>query len=375
MSSSPQVTSPVSTTPTVTVTNSPVVNSLATTSAVSSAVSTAPVMSTMSSTSTSALTNSPSNAANSVMDMSSLSYTINAANLSGFPSPSSLLATDDESDAITWENIKIALRDVPLGGFYLSNEDPTEEEIRRHKSYYHKISNALSQALDLNRKHDQKTIQMVTAYKDILADILEEANAQQKKLDEKNEETLNDNIASHVPVPPNDDYFKEPFPLRALRSRSEAVSGYANNKRKYNEKKEVCPALLFNSIQASCRESQASIRAVAKLGLMSQTVLSNVAAQAERSAYSSTAMRYVVENAASMDFCIDALKVATGPDSEIQQAIQNLGARIDNISVPLIDNNLVMTAIAKNEALNEFIEKKIEEKTTSKTKICRKAKT
>merc|ERR1712016_307737 len=206
---------------------------------------------------------------------------------------------------------------------------------------------------------------MITTYKDKLAEILEEANAQQKKLDEKNEETINENIVPHAPVPANDDYFKESYPLRALRNRSEAVAVLANNKRKYGEKKEVCPALIFNSIQASCRDSQASIRAVAKLGLMSQTVLSNVAAQAERSAYSSTAMRYVVENTASMDFCIDALKVATGPDSDIQKALNNLDARIDSINVPRIDDHLVMTAIAENKALNEFLEKKVEEKTTN----------
>merc|ERR1712016_286885 len=89
---------------------------------------------------------------------------------------------------------------------------------------------------------------MITTYKDKLAEILEEANAQQKKLDEKNEETINENIVPHAPVPANDDYFKESYPLRALRNRSEAVAVLANNKRKYNEKKEVCPALIFNSI-------------------------------------------------------------------------------------------------------------------------------
>ena len=247
----------------------------------------------------------------------------------------------------------------------MNNADPTEEEVRRHKEYHHRISNALSQALDLSLKHDKKTMQMITVYKDKLAAILEEQKAQQERLDENLEKTIEDNIRTHAPVPSNDDYFKESFPIRALRNRSEAVSAYANNKKKYNEKKEVCPAVIFNAIQASCRDSQASVRAVAKLGLMSQTVLSNVAAQAERSAYSSIAMRYVVENSASMDFCIDALKVATGPDSGIQKALNNLDQRIKNIIVPPVDDKLVMTAIAENTALNEFIEKKIEEKATN----------
>merc|ERR1712020_605864 len=40
-------------------------------------------------------------------------------------------------------------------------------------------------------------------------------------------------------------------------------------------------------------------------------------------------------------------------------------ARIDNIDVPLVDDKLVMTAIAENKSLNEYIEKKIEEKATN----------
>ena len=53
---------------------------------------------------------------------------------------------------------------------------------------------------------------------------------------------------------------------------------------------------IFDSIQASCRDSQASINAIAGLGLMSQTMLSNIAAQSERSMLTATAMNYVVEN-------------------------------------------------------------------------------